>query len=155
MSFTALLHPGAGQRQGVVDTPFLFHYFGADYKNRLTLDPELKCHLPGVPRATYLPYPFQIFSSVSRGKERMAIVYQYSYARPNGKLMETILAGFAQFDNDIRSLRSVQGMQQRIREGLWPWKPPLGYLPPKLAKKRSPINRDPRCFKPSKMPGEC
>ncbi len=41
----------------------------------------MKCHLPGVPRATYLPYPFQIFSSVSQGKERLAIVYQYSYAR--------------------------------------------------------------------------
>jgi len=52
-----------------------------NYKNRLKLDPELKCHLPGVPRATYLPYPFQIFSSVSQGKERLAIVYQYSYAR--------------------------------------------------------------------------
>src|SRR2546427_6318906 len=32
-----------------------------NYKNRLKLDPELKCHLPGVPRATYLPYPFRIF----------------------------------------------------------------------------------------------
>jgi hypothetical protein len=28
--------------------------------NRLTLDPEVKCYLPGVPRATYMPYPFQI-----------------------------------------------------------------------------------------------
>jgi hypothetical protein len=52
-----------------------------NYRNRLKLDPELKCHLPGVPRATYLPYPFQIFSSFSQGKERLAIVYQYSYAR--------------------------------------------------------------------------
>src|ERR1700730_7525716 len=25
-----------------------------------TLDPEVKCYLPGVPRATYLPFPFQI-----------------------------------------------------------------------------------------------
>jgi hypothetical protein len=28
--------------------------------NWLTLDPEIKCYLPGVPRATYMPYPFQI-----------------------------------------------------------------------------------------------
>jgi hypothetical protein len=28
--------------------------------NWMTLDPEVKCFLPGVPRATYLPYPFQI-----------------------------------------------------------------------------------------------
>ena len=31
--------------------------------NRLTLDPEIKCYLPGVPRATYMPYPFQIVQS--------------------------------------------------------------------------------------------
>ena len=30
-------------------------------ENWLTLDPEIKCYLPGVPRATYMPYPFQIF----------------------------------------------------------------------------------------------
>ena len=31
--------------------------------NWTTLDPEAKCYLPGVPRATYLPYPFQIVQS--------------------------------------------------------------------------------------------
>src|SRR5262245_57176795 len=31
--------------------------------NWATLDPEAKCYLPGVPRATYLPYPFQIVQS--------------------------------------------------------------------------------------------
>ncbi|MBI4888775.1 MAG: hypothetical protein HY824_16880 [Acidobacteria bacterium] len=31
-----------------------------NYENRLALDPEIKCYLPGVPRATYMPYPFQI-----------------------------------------------------------------------------------------------
>jgi hypothetical protein len=31
--------------------------------NWQTLDPELKCYLPGVPRATYMPYPFQIVQS--------------------------------------------------------------------------------------------
>ena len=28
--------------------------------NWLKLDPEIKCYMPGVPRATYMPYPFQI-----------------------------------------------------------------------------------------------
>ena len=32
----------------------------ANAADRLKLDPEVKCYLPGVPRATYLPYPFQI-----------------------------------------------------------------------------------------------
>jgi hypothetical protein len=31
----------------------------------LNLDPEIKCYLPGVPRATYMPYPFQILQSAS------------------------------------------------------------------------------------------
>lgn len=26
----------------------------------LTADPEIKCYMPGLPRATYMPYPFQI-----------------------------------------------------------------------------------------------
>jgi hypothetical protein len=33
-----------------------------DWLNR---DPEIKCYLPGVPRATYLPHPFQILQSHS------------------------------------------------------------------------------------------
>jgi hypothetical protein len=31
-----------------------------NFANRLTLDPEVKCYMPGVPRATYMPQPFQI-----------------------------------------------------------------------------------------------
>ena len=42
-------------------------------------DPEVKCYLPGVPRATYLPYPFQIFQS----EKYMAIAYEYDSAFRN------------------------------------------------------------------------
>ena len=34
-----------------------------NYANRLKLDPEIKCYLPGVPRATYQGMPFQIIQS--------------------------------------------------------------------------------------------
>jgi hypothetical protein len=34
-----------------------------NFADRRTEDPEAKCFLPGVPRATYLPYPFQIVQS--------------------------------------------------------------------------------------------
>lgn len=47
--------------------------------------------------------------------------------KPEGKLLETILAGFAQFDNDLRAARTVQGMRKKIQEGIFPWKPPFGY----------------------------
>src|SRR5258706_8355582 len=43
-------------------------------ENWLTADPEIKCYLPGVPRATYMPYPFQIIQSTK------AIVFAYEYA---------------------------------------------------------------------------
>jgi hypothetical protein len=35
----------------------------ANFANRAKLDPEIKCYLPGVPRAMYMPYPFQIIQS--------------------------------------------------------------------------------------------
>jgi hypothetical protein len=46
----------------------------ANFANRLSADPEVKCFLPGVPRAAYLPYPFQIFHSTE------AIFFAYEYA---------------------------------------------------------------------------
>ena len=34
-----------------------------NFEKRLSLDPEIKCYLPGVPRAIYMPYPFQIIQT--------------------------------------------------------------------------------------------
>jgi hypothetical protein len=45
----------------------------ANFEHRLTDDPEVKCYLPGVPRANYMPYPFQIFHSAK------AIFFAYEY----------------------------------------------------------------------------
>ena len=36
-----------------------------NFMNRLERDPAIKCYLPGVPRATYMPFPFQIIQSHS------------------------------------------------------------------------------------------
>lgn len=47
-----------------------------DWVNR---DPEIKCYLPGVPRATYLPYPFRIMQSASA----LTFVYEYAGAVRN------------------------------------------------------------------------
>ena len=44
-----------------------------------------------------------------------------------GKLMEGILSAFSQFDNDIRSERTVAGMKAAIEAGRWPFQPALGY----------------------------
>jgi hypothetical protein len=45
----------------------------------LERDPEIKCYLPGVPRATYMPQPFQILQSPSA----VFIAYQYAGAVRN------------------------------------------------------------------------
>lgn len=46
----------------------------ANQENWLELDPEIKCFMPGVPRANYMPHPFQIFQSES------AFFIAYSFA---------------------------------------------------------------------------
>jgi DNA invertase Pin-like site-specific DNA recombinase len=45
-----------------------------------------------------------------------------------GKLMEGVLAAFAQFDNDVRSERTLAGMRAALSLGRWTFKAPLGYL---------------------------
>ena len=45
----------------------------------LNLDPEIKCYLPGVPRANYMPYPFQILQSATA----LTFVYEYAGAVRN------------------------------------------------------------------------
>lgn len=42
----------------------------------LDRDPEIKCYLPGVPRATYLPFPFQIFQN----EKSIFIAYEFAGA---------------------------------------------------------------------------
>jgi len=44
--------------------------------NRWTEDPELKCYMPGVPRATYMPYPFQVVQS----QNDIVIAYEFATA---------------------------------------------------------------------------
>jgi hypothetical protein len=44
--------------------------------NWMANDPEVKCYLPGVPRATYMPYPFQIVQST----EPNDILLTYEFA---------------------------------------------------------------------------
>lgn len=47
---------------------------------------------------------------------------------PVGRLMETQLAGFAQFDNEIRTERSTNGMKAAVQAGRYVWGAPLGYV---------------------------
>jgi hypothetical protein len=68
--------PGMGVIEGdrIPYQAFALEKKRANYKNRQSLDPEARCYLPGVPRATYMPHPFQIVQSTK------AILFTYQYA---------------------------------------------------------------------------
>lgn len=70
---------------GIVDggeipyTPEAKKQRDANRADHLNLDPEVKCYLPGVPRANYMHLPFQIFQS----DKAMLIAYEYAGAVRN------------------------------------------------------------------------
>ncbi len=43
-------------------------------------DPEFKCYMPGVPRATYMPFPFRI---VQGSSPYILIAYEYRQLHPH------------------------------------------------------------------------
>lgn len=62
---------------------------------------------------------------------------------PTGKLMETVLSGFAQFDNEVRTFRTTQGMKKRLEQGGWPHDAPVGYVKSRTAQGITSIAPDP------------
>jgi hypothetical protein len=70
---------------GIVDggqipyTPAALKIRNENREKWLERDPEIKCYLPGVPRANYMPFPFQIFQSNSA----FFIAYEYAGAVRN------------------------------------------------------------------------
>ena len=67
---------------GVVDggtipyQPWALEQRNENFENRMDLDPEMKCYLPGVPRAMYQPFPFQILQST----QNIMIVHEFAGA---------------------------------------------------------------------------
>src|ERR1700730_6364647 len=60
--------PGVPAGQGVVEgdeipyQPWATAKKKENFESRATADPRAKCYLPGVPRSTYTPLPFQLFT---------------------------------------------------------------------------------------------
>jgi hypothetical protein len=68
---------GLGVIDGGGEIPYKAEMLAKRKENQekwLERDPEIKCYLPGIPRATYMPFPFQIFQSSK------AIFFAYEYA---------------------------------------------------------------------------
>lgn len=56
---------------------------------------------------------------------------------PVGRFIENVLAGSAQFDNEVRAERSKNGMLDAVKSGRWTWKAPLGYINTKVEGKKN------------------
>jgi hypothetical protein len=73
--------PGVGVVEGGA-IPYTAEGLAKKQENQehwLERDPEIRCFLPGVPRATYMPYPFQILQS----QNTLFIAYEYAGAVRN------------------------------------------------------------------------
>lgn len=62
---------------------------------------------------------------------------------PTGKLMGTILASVGTFDNDMRREKTVAGMREAIKRGVWPWQAPIGYVSHRGTDRRATLLHDP------------
>ena len=72
--------PGLGVVEGN-EIPYLPEALArkkANGENWMTLDPEVKCFMPGIPRATYMPYPFQIVQSA----DTILMTYEFGERQP-------------------------------------------------------------------------
>ena len=70
--------PGIGIVEGntIPYLPAALEQKKKNFANRFKDDPEIKCFLPGVPRANYMPYPFQIIQS----QKNIMLSYEYDGA---------------------------------------------------------------------------
>ena len=73
---------GVPAGMGVVDgndipyQPWASAHKRENFQNRATADPETKCYLPGIPRLTYMPFPFQIFQT----QTMLTMLFEYVHA---------------------------------------------------------------------------
>ena len=78
LAVLAAVPPGPGVVEGGT-IPYLPDALATRQQNRANRwidDPEVRCYLPGVPRATYMPYPFQVLQST----DYLTFAYEYAGA---------------------------------------------------------------------------
>lgn len=67
---------------------------------------------------------------------------EYFENTPAGRFMGNIIANVAQFDNDVRTERSVGGMREAVREGRYVWVAPVGYINQRVAGKSTIVQSE-------------
>src|SRR5665213_500060 len=69
----------------------------------------------------------QIRMNLKRYGVEIKSTSEYFESSPAGRFMENIIANVAQFDNEVRTERSVGGMKGAVSEGRYVWMAPIGY----------------------------
>lgn len=110
----------------ITGRPVLIEMLEFCRKNKKTLNAVIVYRLDRISRQTqdYLAIRKKLAES---GIELISISEPTGNS-PTEKLVETILAGFAQLDNDVRSERTKNGLRARFLAGLTSGTPPLGYI---------------------------
>lgn len=82
---------------------------------------------------------------------RVLSVTENNEDNSRGNLMRNIIGSFAQFENDVKSERTINGMKQAIQEGRYCWPAPIGYSNSrdKLDKAILVLNNDSKFIKES------
>lgn len=66
-------------------------------------------------------------SALKRSGVQLRSVTEPINETPVGKAMEGMISVFAEFDNNVRTERTKQGMMERLNAGIWVWPAPIGY----------------------------
>ena len=69
----------------------------------------------------------ELVKNFSKLNIRVLSVTENNEDNSMGNLMRNIVGSFAQFENDVKSERTINGMKQAVQEGRWCWPAPTGY----------------------------
>lgn len=61
------------------------------------------------------------------GIQIISVTQPIDTKNPSGVLQQNILFLFSQYDNDLRRLKTIEGMKERLLRGEWPCHAPRGY----------------------------
>jgi len=69
----------------------------------------------------------ELVKNFSRVNIRVLSATENNEDNSTGNLMRNIIGSFAQYENDLKSERTINGMKQAVKEGRWCWPAPIGY----------------------------
>jgi len=110
----------------ITERPMLIELLSHCRKNKRTIGAVIVYRLDRISRQTadYLA----IRKKLAEAEITLISASEPTGDTPTERFIETMLAGFAQMDNDVRGERSRNGMRARFMSGLYNGSPPLGYI---------------------------